>query len=538
MNEQNHHRIDHHATESAPATAARLILIIGLSCIQLRSATAADAVLNVPEMLAQQDQWNEWAGAGRRIDLSGRYEGRTGQAFRLNRLPLSIVTPRTNPLPDRMQQGQRITVSGQLRNQNGRPTLEVNRLSIGGTDLDELVDRVGQLADASPDALYELAGEYVPAAEFYQDEPLHGQIRAVRETAFRKQRATFRSDAAALWSLADSARTRGVSETLAAEVRFEALVSRWRQPDENPAVLRQVVQEHAPGWDVPNNGWDERREAAFLADPTGAYGAATVQDRPMFHRRLYRAVVCQQLERQLKGDGSNGVELAATLREALPEDDAVARRLEAAEIKFQLNRVEQLSRSELLRLADLLKRHAAASEIPAAVDRWVRGKTKQFSSSGAPGLVRAADEHLFLVDRFQLPEYQQAAIDLLKQAWSSAHADSATDAAQIAERLGRLGWERVQDRWMSRSEVQSLPEGSVQRAMREGRVVKGMTGEQVVGTLGQPTRISRIVSARSIRELWVYDTPGSVGLVVQLRRPPTTSAGAALVSEVSRSTGR
>ncbi|MFN8705746.1 MAG: hypothetical protein ACK50J_03635, partial [Planctomyces sp.] len=59
--------------------------------------------------------------------------------------------------------------------------------------------------------------------------------------------------------------------------------------------------------------------------------------------------------------------------------------------------------------------------------------------------------------------------------------------------------------------------------------------EQVIATIGQPSRVSRIVSARLIRELWIYDARGGSGVVVQLRRSRSEASLSARVTAVSRS---
>ena len=85
--------------------------------------------------------------------------------------------------------------------------------------------------------------------------------------------------------------------------------------------------------------------------------------------------------------------------------------------------------------------------------------------------------------------------------------------------------------------MKSLPHDDIQLAIREGRVLRGMTVEQVVQTLGQPTGISRIAYRRSVIELWSFKEEGSSGMVVRFRRSVADPTSASIVEDVSP-TGR
>ena len=71
----------------------------------------------------------------------------------------------------------------------------------------------------------------------------------------------------------------------------------------------------------------------------------------------------------------------------------------------------------------------------------------------------------------------------------------------------------------------------MQRAVREGRVVKGMTSEQVSQTLGRPNRTAKLAAQRVFREFWIYD---EAGLVVRLRRNLQRANDLLVVEEVVR----
>ena len=91
---------------------------------------------------------------------------------------------------------------------------------------------------------------------------------------------------------------------------------------------------------------------------------------------------------------------------------------------------------------------------------------------------------------------------------------------------------------MTNTQMMSLPKDDVQLAIREGRVVRGMSVQQVVQTLGQPTNISRIASRKSVCELWSYEAEGAAGMVIRFRRSLIDEKASSMVEDVSRTTTR
>ena len=82
-------------------------------------------------------------------------------------------------------------------------------------------------------------------------------------------------------------------------------------------------------------GWDDRQRAipaglqeAFVKNAGAAWAAASVAERRLLQRQLYVQLRLRDLQRQLKADGSNGLELARQVREELPTEQQAAAELE------------------------------------------------------------------------------------------------------------------------------------------------------------------------------------------------------------------
>jgi hypothetical protein len=236
----------------------------------------------------------------------------------------------------------------------------------------------------------------------------------------------------------------------------------------------------------------------------------------------------------LKPDGSNGLELAGLVRDELPEEVARAASFEQHEVDYRLGRISELSRREMQQLLELLDDLKRTNGRDAIVAEWLAAQEKRFGTSELAGVLRVADEYLFVFEQWKNPAHQQKGIDLLKSAWAIASVESPGDATQIAERLKGFGWERLNGQWLTTQQMENLPKDDIQIAIRDGRVVKGMTAQQVVQTLGQPARVSRFGSSKVMRELWTYDGTGSTGLVVRLRKSLLSRTDQLLVEDVAR----
>ncbi|MFQ5733320.1 MAG: hypothetical protein ACE5KM_15370 [Planctomycetaceae bacterium] len=73
-----------------------------------------------------------------------------------------------------------------------------------------------------------------------------------------------------------------------------------------------------------------------------------------------------------------------------------------------------------------------------------------------------------------------------------------------------------------------------ERAIRDGRVLPGMTPEQVRRAMaGAPQSILRAASSRSINEVWIFGRVGRTRTVVHFRRHRTQPRSRARVTNVS-----
>ena len=500
----------------------------------LISAVACGQSTTLPDLLAAKDQWPNYAAEGRKFQFEGRFEGRSGNAIRIIKFDVSCTLPSNGTFPDNIKSGQRIDIIGRFLLENGRLNFVVSRILIKDTDTDRIRSRTKDIPADQPAKMLNLAEEYQADADFYEDTALQAEIAALRTSAVLQLRNAARGDVATLRSLIKQSQSLGIRSDVRQLLQFETLYAASKAPDADLETLVAETKMSCDGWDQLVPPVPERLQLAFARQAVETFAKAPENDRRALNRLLYQSLRLREIQAMLKPDGSNGLEISKIIRSEFGDDDPLAAQFEERDVTYRLTQISTLSRADVKGLTELLTKLKRSQQVSGAVRDWLLAQERKFGTANLAGLLRTADEYLFAADLVQSPEYGRQGIEFLKQAWLSASASSPTDADQIADRLKRLGWERLDNQWMTNDQMQALPKNDVQLAIREGRVVPGMDAEQVVQTLGQPTKISRIASRKSVCELWSYEGENSAGMVIRFRRRSDDKATGSLVEDVSR----
>lgn len=514
---------------------SRLILIVTsvFTAMSDSSIQGAD-VLTVMDVRKQENKWDEWSLKKLQLTISGRYEGRVAKQFRLARFPALITPERTTVLPLGVRGGQRLTVTGVLRKSGTKYFFDAARISAGSTDLERLDARVKGIDETMPQLFYELADEYQPIAEFYDDDDIKIRLRQLRTNAFELQRKQAADNPAELIRLADSGAALGVPERELAAIRFQSLVVRFKQRDSDREVLLADIRKLLKGWDTRNPFPTVAAESAFLKNMQPEYEKAAQLDRERMHRRLYRLIKSQEIIEQVKPDGSNGKEVATALLSELPEEREEAVRLQTLYVNFRLKKVPELRRTQLEDIDRLLKESGKANQFKGTLDEWLEAQDQRLNDGQLDNILLLANHYLFAFDRWKYLEHRDKGIDLLKTAWASASKLLPKDAAEIEKRLEAFGWQRMHNKWMTAEQVRNLPRDDIELATKERRAVVGMKSENIIRALGEPDRRIRIVSSNQVQEIWVYGEADSIVITVHMRRGRLESAEDAIATRISR----
>ncbi|MCH7685260.1 MAG: hypothetical protein IH899_01015, partial [Planctomycetes bacterium] len=215
-----------------------------------------------------------------------------------------------------------------------------------------------------------------------------------------------------------------------------------------------------------------------------------------------------RIEATARGHSSNGMEIAAEIEKLLPEQQTLAEQYRERELSFRFSRVESSGRSEVVKLSKLFRDRNQQKKAEQVLTKWLAAKTKEMRKDGPAGLMRIAEEYINLM------QDRQTAAKLLKEAYQLS-----PKSEEIKERLRLLGYVFRKGAWFTAAEAAERPEDPVDQAIRDGRVVIGMTSSQVKRALGgKPTTITRAATAGVICELWVYGRRGTARLIVQFQR--------------------
>jgi hypothetical protein len=477
------------------------------------SVDAADAI-HIQQLQAIKDQWTIMAADERRISLEGRFAGRAGRLLRLLNSDLVFRVEEGVRLP-KLKSGRNVEIIGYLRSRDNKIDFVVQRIADGGSDLDRLVEDRKALPLNDAKAWYGLAAWAEKRAAFYDDGDLLNESRLIVVAAFEiERRAIKKGDGKSLRALADRVETLGLETSLRTQMIHESLRWQWQALTLNRKVTTKERQEFLKVLEKELKGCKQPIRLAspnllrnYNRNPKKTYDAATLSNQLLLHRYFYREVLKPLLLVNARADGSNGRAIAKELRSRIPEEAELAAKYDAAELQFRIRSVESMTRSEMLDLVDQLERINRRKVADDTKRRWVVASEKRLVTRGPAGLVQAANEYDALLGD------KNKAIRLLKQAWQES-----SEKAEIEERLKRYDLYRGEETWLSKEQVDLLPENQMDQALREGRVIKGMTVDQVRKTLGEPDRISRFASQRRVQIVWSFIDASSSRISVVFER--------------------
>lgn len=498
-------------------------------------ATVSGQTQSVRQIIQQKDKWEAWIRSEKKLQISGRYDGRFSNQFRLLKLPVSMLPGRTTVLPADVQTGQRITVSGILKKSRNRMEMTVERLAVGSTDSERLRSRIRRIPKENPEEGFKLADEFASLAKFYDDEDLLEEVTELRSTTFQRQRADIGKDPDRLLDLAVRGEKLGMPKAQTDAIRFEALVlkSEVEKFDEQQLLVRIKELE---GWDKPNPFLLRDAEVRFLAAPAAEYEAATSALRLRMHRRFYRKFRLPQILRNLQPNGSNGLAVAELLQNELPEAADQIAKARKQYVEFRLAEIPKLTRRQLEGLEDLLLEAERGSEVKSAINSWLTAQEKRLNNGQLDGTLATADEYFYAFDRWKHDEHKAKGVEFYKQAYLACKKTAPKEASEIAETLEQYGWRWLHNKWMTVEAVNNLPRDDIEIAMLNNEVVPGMKVPQVLIALaGTPTRKVRVISAKGVHEIWIYDEGGST-IVVHLLRTRFQNPDEAIVTKVGNDT--
>ncbi|MBT6154435.1 MAG: hypothetical protein HOL01_19730 [Planctomycetaceae bacterium] len=365
-------------------------------------------------------------------------------------------------------------------------------------------------------------------AEFYEDKVLRERTIEANRRGIELQRRTLPDvNATTLLALAKKAADLKLPDSIRLQFVHEAHRTTWeelqktKRPDMK--LLLDALKQQLPGVTERLPTPQPELEKTYRANPVSVYRQADEKARKKLHRIFYSDVLLASILQTAEADGDNGFAIADRVDETLPEQHELAERQREQEMKTRLSNIDRLTRQEMLDLADRFRRRKQPAKADEAVKKWLKATESQFRKEGPIGLLKAADEYIDLL------EDRDKGVALLKEAYKLS-----PESERITERLTQLDYRLDDGEWVPIGDVKKRLETPIQKATREGRVIKGMTATQVRGVLGIATSVTRIATAGQVSELWIYGESNATRITVHLlRRTPRSPFTAVRVAQVS-----
>lgn len=469
-------------------------------------------VSSIPEFVAAKDRWDRLVG--RPMRLEGRYTAFSPTEIRFKNCDLRFVLAREFRRPQ--GESPNIEVAGQLVRKTGGLEFRVTELRPRESDKQLLKLKRALLDNANSEAVFELAEWARHRAEFYDDDELLQEADRLNREGLAIASDHLRpDDEDGLRDLAKKAREVGVDEGYALRYLHRANRLAWEQAQSAEKknyrdVLRRIGRE-LPGASQPLPIDRLAIRDDYRAAPLAVYRVADSATRRLLDRAFYLEVALADILLSAEENGKNGYEIADRIEQALPELAGLAEEFRQRELTYLTERVGRLSRAQMLSLSERYEDRGDADQARAIVGDWLRVQEMQAAQSGPTELMDLGDEYVNLLgDERSAARLYQLAYEKnpqLKTArdWLTAH-----------------GYELTGEQWSNPGEHgASGDESPMDEAIQEGRVQVGMTGQQVLRTLGtQPSSTIRIASSGEISELWVFRDSG---ITVRLERSQTNS---------------
>lgn len=482
----------------------------------------AQTPIDVPQLIEMKAKWPAMAEKREKIMLEGRFQFRNGQKLRLQRCDdLAFWLADGLRMPRRTSPRDTIEIVGYLKQTSKEMQFVVQRISIGIGDLERVAALRRTLPQDKPGIWYAHADRVAKDARFYGDAELLKEAESLRSDGFAIERRALRpGDARALRKLAAKSVEVGLGENLQAEMIHRALRWEWdrerRKPKPDVSAFLKKLEAELVDCKKPIRGRDANLRVQYAKDPVKTYAGSRLDARPRCHRYFYREILLPTILAKLQKDNSNATVVAKELRDVIPEEGERAVELEMKHLEWRVSGITNTTRSDMLDIVDLLMRAGETDKAREAKIRWVKASEQRLVKRGPAGLVQSATEYdSLLKDRTN-------AVRLLKQAWNQSN-----EKKEIEQKLQSYDVFRQDGKWVAEANLRKEPEDEMQEALREGRIILGMTSDQVSKSVGKPDRVVRFVSARSVHTVWIYQ---STRLNVLLERRKGSDSGAKVKS--------
>ncbi|MEX0717934.1 MAG: hypothetical protein WD066_15170 [Planctomycetaceae bacterium] len=498
--------------------AARILAIAIVACVAwtaFAQEIEAPLVRSVPEIVTLDEATlKRWTALELPLRIEGRYSAFTPGLVRMKGWDVPIVPQGVAELVRPAGRRLNVEFTGHFALRDGKRVFMAESSRGLPDDRETFVVRRGKIDHSVAAEWYALGRWAIDRGRFYGDDELIARGGSALQSGFALERAKVSpNDAAGRWRLA----ARAVELGLPAELRDELVHEAWlaerdavrRADGDELAKLADRIARELPGAGKPLSNPQPELRDAYRENRRGTYASdADPARRATLHRLLYAELMLTSLQRQVAADGANAYRIADRIDAMVPEHHEAAEELREQRIAAELKRLESLDQTEMLALARRIRLRNQPERARQTIADWLAFAETRARREGPPGLVRVADRYRTLLED---DERQMALL-------VEAHRASGF-AEDIGLRLEELGYRLRAGEW-TRDAAAAPPRraATIDAAILEGRVLPGMTPEQVRLAWRAPDAVARLATAGEVTEVWSFTEPGRSTTAVHFRR--------------------
>lgn len=490
------------------ASLRGISFVCGLGLLCLSTVLTAAEPMSIQELMARRPQWDKLVGAN--LVVEGRFLLNIEKQLRLVGSDLNFLLE-DNVEFRRDRDHPQVIVSGELEPHGNGFRFRVMSAAVGPAESTVVRDRLQKGDPNDPERIAEQGDWVAGRAKFYSDPELKRFAEELYERSIRLARSRLASDdSMTLLALAGKAEKWGLAEDFRFDLLHMAsraeLNAESRKPRPDYARVRENLKQRFASAAKPLPGLPEKLLQTYESNPLGTYEAASAETRAMLHRLLYLETGLREVRLERQADGSNGLKIATFIDTELPEHGALAVEEREAAFRYHEGQLAKMTREEMLEFKAVLRQHNETTRESRVVKRWIDSRYAGLPDTPANRVRRATDE-------FDVAGDPATALTTLAIALRLD--PNAPGAAELLERLG-YAWHESQ--LITRDRVPAPKVDKTALAIREGRILVGMTDAQVRATLGgEPESVIRLASQGTVTELWHYPDQ-RLTLALSLRR--------------------
>lgn len=472
---------------------------------------AAENAWSVEYFNSRKSEWDQLLGASMRLE--GRVSLVGGGQLRLAKC--EVVCRAADSVLRPIQGKKSVEIVGRLKKENGKYSLEIDRVQAVPTDLEQYESRAAKLKNPKAPDWYELGDWAAERGRFYEDGKLLEKAQSSYNHAINAElRAMDADNAEGRFQLAGKISQYMLPDARRMELMHEGDRILWAaaiktKPIDKAALTKLAarIAEDLPGSTKPLASIPKDLKSRYEQEPLAVYRDSADDVRQQLHRIFYTTVLLKAILEDAEKDGRNGDQIALALEQQVPEAKPMADYYRNLKLNYRMERATTATRPEIEQLAADLRATQQLEPARVVLTKWLQVQEPRLRRDGPLGLLQLAEDYLSLL------QDERKAVTILAEANKIDPAFS-----DVSDKLKSLGYSQVGGSWIKAGQQATNPAVPMDPAMT-GNVAVGMNATEARNIMrGPPESLSRILTRKGVEEIWSYGPAGTSRIIIRLER--------------------